>query len=345
MTRDAASPLYRTHDLAWRTACAELKERIRAEGPLLPGTPGTLYRREGTGRAYWYRVYYAIPGVQAEDLVGPVQDTAAHATMAARIAEAQGVAEQVVRLRKLGFQVADKAVARVLIELHNRALFTAGLVLTGTLAYMAWLNELGIVTAAARTMDIDLARRATLELAAPVALGDALRATRLPFVTVPGMPSQAPSTSFKLPGREGLRIDLLAPGRTWGAALAAPELAFHAQTIPHYAWLLDGAEDGVALAGGHAVPVRLPACARLMWHKLYASGQRRGEPEKAAKDIRQAATLAAALVEQDDADLSAILRTAPPPLVGAARRQLARVRRELAGHPQAAEAIEAALGR
>ena len=40
-------------------------------------------------------------------------------------------------LRKLGFQAADKSAARVLVELHNRGAFDAGLPLVGTLAFMA----------------------------------------------------------------------------------------------------------------------------------------------------------------------------------------------------------------
>ena len=67
-------------------------------------------------------------------------------------------------LRKLEFQVAEKTVARVLVELHNTGLIASGLVLVGTLGYMAWLNEFGAKAVTARTQD-------------------------------KGMPNQAPSTS------------------------------------------------------------------------------------------------------------------------------------------------------
>lgn len=36
---------------------------------VLAGTPGTLVKRTGTGHAYWYRVYYPVPGIQAEHWV------------------------------------------------------------------------------------------------------------------------------------------------------------------------------------------------------------------------------------------------------------------------------------
>lgn len=49
------APLYREHELAFRTQYAELKERSLAAGVLLPGTPGSLAPRAGTGYGYWYR--------------------------------------------------------------------------------------------------------------------------------------------------------------------------------------------------------------------------------------------------------------------------------------------------
>ena len=50
------SRLFREHELAFRTQYAELKERTLAAGDLLPGTPGSLALRSGTGYPYWYRV-------------------------------------------------------------------------------------------------------------------------------------------------------------------------------------------------------------------------------------------------------------------------------------------------
>ena len=91
-------------------------------------------------------------------------------------------AKQVSALSKLGYQVADKGVAAVLVELHNRRIFEAGLVVVGTLAYMSWLNEYGAMAAAARTQDLDLARRQSLKLATPISFLASMQATQLPFV-------------------------------------------------------------------------------------------------------------------------------------------------------------------
>lgn len=338
-----SAPLFRPQELAFRTQYAELKERSLQAGPLLPGTPGTLYLRSGTGSGYWYRVYYAVPGKQAETLVCREDDKAARQAMQERIDFANWSTTQVSSLRKLGFQVADKPVARVLVELHNLGAFEAGLVLVGTLAYMVWLNELGAIAVSARTQDVDLARRQMLKLAAPVEFLKTMQATGLPFAEVPGLPSSQPSTSVKLPGVQGLRIDILAPGAPLGHVIQIPELAWAAQAVPHYDYLLADPEPAALLAGGHCIPLRLPQAARLVWHKLYASAKRQGFPEKTAKDRIQAATLAAALTEHEAESLTTAFDDAPEEIKITAASQLAVLKKLLTGHAEAQALISQCL--
>jgi hypothetical protein len=251
--------------------------------------------------------------------------------------------------------VADKDAARVLVELHNCGLFAGmgagaggeagdGLVVVGTLAFMGWLNELGARATAARTQDIDLARRQPLKLAAPLSFLQTVQATSLKFSAIPTLSLKAPSTSVKLPGAAGLRVDLLADGPEVGQVIPVPELNWHAQTIPHFGYLLREARRAVMLAGGHAVPVNLPSPERFVWHKLYSSTARVASRDKASKDLLQAATLAAVLVEQDDLLLGEALKDAPTDLVRAARARLPALRELLGLHPQTLAAIEDALG-
>src|SRR5450631_3549242 len=100
-------PLYRTHELSFRTQYAEVKERSRAAGRLLPGTPGRLVLRDGTGYRYWYRTYYSVPGQEVEDFVCKDGDGATLLDAKARIEFSDWVARQVRDLRKLEFQVAE----------------------------------------------------------------------------------------------------------------------------------------------------------------------------------------------------------------------------------------------
>ena len=223
----------------------------------------------------------------------------------------QWMLERVTQLRKLGFQVADRETARVLVELHNLGVFEAGLVLVGTLAYMARLNDLGIAAFSSRTRDIDVARESRIKLAIQLEFLSALKTTALPFVEVPGLTPRSPSTSAKLPGAGGLRIDVLTSGASLGTPVVIPELSWHAQAIPFYDYLLKDAEPSAVLAAGHCVPVRIPQASRFIWHKLYSSRSRRGEPEKAKKDYQQAVTLTAALGGDGSTELKAAFREAP----------------------------------
>lgn len=328
------------------TLYAELAERARFEGALLPGTPGSLALRlrEGSG-AYWYRRYYAAPGLpQSEDFVCREDDTSAHEAMRLRIEAAEWSAMQVAHLRRLGMQVADKDVARVLVEAHNRGLFAAGLALVGTLAFMSWLNELGARAIASRTEDLDLARRQPLKLAVAVPLRQAMEATGLGFVEVPAFRPGGPSTSLKRRGKEGLRVDLLTSGRELGQLVPVPELQWHAQTVPHFDYLLAELRPLSILAGGHCVPALAPAPERMAWHKLYSSTRRAADTAKSQKDLKQAATLLAVLVERDNLLLTPSAAAAPDEIRQAAHQRLPSLRELLRPHPQALEEVQRALG-
>lgn len=310
-------------------------------GELLPGTPGSLALRKGTGHAYWYRVFYPVPGKTEEKFVCSEKDADQLESVRQQMAYHEWAAKQVSNLRKLGFQVADKSVARVLVELHNRQAFDAGLILVGTLAFMSWLNELGGMTIAARTQDVDIARGQRLKLAAPFPFLETIKATGLPFVPVPGLPSQTPSTSVKLPGVQGLRVDVLTSGDVLGAVVAVPELEWCAQAVPFYDYLLEDPEPAAMLAGGHCIPVKLPQAARFVWHKLYASTQRRGFKEKAEKDRQQALVLAGLLAENEAHLLAEAWQAIPTGMLAAIRPLSDKLVLSAEGHPELQDVFRA----
>lgn len=346
MRRAAADrPLFVPFEGPVASLYAELVERTRTESRLLTGTPGSLALRERPGfGSYWYRRHYDSPGTrQVEDFVCKKDDQQTYEAMRERIEAAEWSLEQVRNLRQLGMQVADKDAARVLVEMHNRELFSAGLVLVGTLAFMAWLNELGVKAVVSRTQDIDLARRQKLKLAAPLPFMDAVKATKLGFFAIPGLSAAASSTSVKRPGKEGLRVDVLTSGAELGTVVSVPELDWHAQAIPHFDYLLASPRRAATLAGGHCVPVNAPAPERLAWHKLYSSTRRVNDSAKSEKDLRQAATLLAVLVERDNLGLVATAAAVPREVLDAARQRLPSLRSLLAPHPQALDEVEQAL--
>jgi hypothetical protein len=327
--------LYRLHEAAIRALYADVKDRAKSTVELLPGTPGTLVKRAGTGHQYWYRSYYPAPRKRSEQFVGTVSNAAAYEAMHGRIAGSELTAKQVAALAKFGYQVADKVVAGVLVELRNRKMFDAGLVVVGALAYISWLNEYGAVTPGAKMQNhLELARRQPLKLETPAAFLATMQATQLPFAALPGGSGKKPPTSVKLPGA-GLRVDLFAPGPIAGETIAIPELGWHAQAMPFYGYLLEGSRDAAILAGGHCIPAQLPEVGRLVWYQLYTSTRRGKDAALAESDLVQAATLAALMVERDAALLRESYRAAPRELRNAAHSRLPRLERLLAEHPGA----------
>ncbi|WP_325481789.1 GSU2403 family nucleotidyltransferase fold protein [Piscinibacter sp.] len=336
-------PLFRLHELAFRTQYAELKERASSTEFLLPGSPGTLVKRSATGRSYWYRAYQEATGKQVEDLVCRDTDENRYEQAVGAVAFAKWMGAQVRILRKLEFQVADKGVARVLVELHNTKLLADGLCVVGTLGYMAWLNELGARAVTARTQDIDLAASQSLKLAAPASFLDVIAGTKLGFHPVPGLTPGAGSSSVKLAGAEGLRVDILTPGTQTGLLVDLPALHWHGQTIAHYDYLLQDTRAAAILAGGHCIPVRLPAPERFVWHKLYSGIVRKNFPEKALKDLRQATALAAVLTEQDEYVLPDSATELPPGIKKALTARMAVLLKSLDGSPPTQNALKRAL--
>jgi hypothetical protein len=82
---------------------------------------------------------------------------------------------------------------------------------------------------------------------------------------------------------------------------------------------------------------------RFVWHKLYSSTTRVNDPTKARKDFLQAATLAAVLVEQDDALFEESTHDVPPVVLAAARTRLRLLREPLKAHAQTLAQFERAL--
>lgn len=290
------------------------------------------------------REHIRVDGRKVDEYLGAEKSVDERRVAALReaIDLARGLAAASAQLRLLGYQRVERKAAAVLEVLFNHGLFQAGLALVGSHAYGALLNELGVIAPGYRTQDVDLARAQPLAIALP---GDMnfrklLQETGLAFVPVPGMPSHAPSVSFKLPGRETLAVDLLVPGREAGRAVPVKELGAHAQSIPLLDYLIDAPIDGVILSPNQVIPVRLPSPERFVLHKLYASQSRRADRGKSRKDLEQAAVLAAALEEDAPGSLLEAFASFPQKGRAAARRAAQAAARMLEGaHAQAHAAL------
>ena len=316
--------LFRRHDPAARARYEDLKQLALTQQRALAGTPGTLKHRTQAGKRYWVREHIRADGRKADEYLG-----AESALPAARVAAlrhelelARALAAGSSALRLFGYQRIDRKPAAVLAALFNRGLFTAGLTLVGSHAYGVLLNELGVSAAGYRTQDIDIARSKPLRIALPEDLPfqAVLAESGLRLAPVPGLSARQPATSFKLPGAEGLAVDLLLPGRKAGEVRPAPELHAFAQSIPLLDFLVEEPLHAVVLSPNQVIPVKVPAPERMALHKLYASQARRALRDKARKDIDQAAVLTAALEQDTPGSLADAFRELPAAAKPAVRR-------------------------
>ena len=320
----AANRLFRRHDPASQTRYQDLKQLARSQRRVFAGTPGTLKHRIQAGRRYWVREYIRADRRKVDEYLGP-EKSIEEATIAAvrdEIGLAKALAAGSSTLRVFGYQRIERKPAAVLGVLFNRGLHQAGLTLVGSHAYGALLNELGVLAPGYRTQDLDFARARPLAIALPegMTFQQILEESGLRFVSVPGMPSHRPSSSFKLPGAEGLGVDLLVPGDELGAVVPVSELGAHAQAIPYLDFLIKEPIEGVVLSPNQVIPVKLPSPERFVLHKLFSSQSRKTDRDKVRKDLEQAAVLAAVIEEDTPGRLGDVFRRMPAAGKTAVRR-------------------------
>jgi hypothetical protein len=294
--------LYRAHDAAGQAKYQEVKQLARTQARVLAGTPGVLKQRTIAGKRYWMREYIRADGKKVDEYFGAADGLGEEriAALRAEIELARALAGGSAQLRLFGYQRIDRKPAAVLAVLFNHGLTQRGLVLIGSHAYGATMNELGIIAAGYRTQDVDIARAGRLSIAMPegATFASLLNESGLGFVPVPGLRPQQASASFKIPGAQALAVDLLVPGNVAGAIVPVPELAAHAQTVPFLDFLVDDPVASVVLSPNQVIPVRVPAPERFAVHKLFSSQSRKSDRDKIRKDLSQAAALAAAVEEE-----------------------------------------------
>jgi hypothetical protein len=339
-----ARALYRKHDAAGQARYQDLKRLSHSQSRVLAGTPGTLKQRTQSGNRYWVREYIRVDGKKSDDYIGRVGtvDAAAIEKLKREIELARALASGSANLRLFGYQRIERKPAAVLEVLFNRGLIRAGLVLVGSHAYGALLNELGINAPGYKTQDIDVARAQPLSIALAEGFDfqALLNETGLTFVPVPGMPSDRPSASFKLPGAETLAVDLLVPGRKTGEVIPVRELRTYVQAIALLDFLIADDVQAVALSPNQVIPVRIPSPERFALHKLFSSQSRRSDRDKIRKDLHQAAVLAAAVEEETPGRLRDAFKSIPSHARTAVRRGAAAAARLLGpGHEEANEAL------
>lgn len=348
----AVTPLYRLHAPALAATHADLENHAMATREVFAGTPGSVViRSNATGTLFYARQYYDHDRVKRDRYIaGPVGSPQADALADAwrnRIAEKNEYLQSVKILLREGYLALGPKPFAALAPLCTHGLFAAGALLVGTHAFSSIANRLGIRVSAFPTEDIDVARPDALKLAAVPDGGllGMLRESGIKFVAVPEFDPRTPSTKFKEAGRSRMQVDLLVPARGKEVTIRpVPELGTHATALPYLGYLLAESQPGIVMSHHGVAAVRTPVPERYAVHKLVVSRLRTGRSEKSLKDLRQAATLIAAMAELFPGAFAQAFAKLPATATKHARSSLELVKPLLAAHPKAGEEISDLLG-
>lgn len=297
-------------DPAVQTLYAELVQRAWEThlGEVL-AAEGTVIARRIKGRRYWY---LKPSDGSAHRYLGPdspgVQEAVAHRRETA--AAARGMRILVKSILGGGAPRLAASAGRALAALARAGTFRLRGVMVGTTAYQVYGPMLGVrlPAAAAVTRDLDIAQFQSISVAVEdrtdLPLLQALRSIEPEFREQPQR-GRGLSTAY-VNGSGDFRVEILCPNRgpDRSAPMDLPALGAAGTPLRFLDYLIRGEVKAVAL-WGNGIPVNVPAPERYAVHKLLFGVERSGRaPQKAAKDIRQAAALLAALQAERPDDLA-----------------------------------------
>jgi hypothetical protein len=331
--------LFVPHHLSLQTAYSDLRRQSEEQRFVLVGTPGTVSTRVVNGRDFFYRQHYDANGKKAADYLGSVDDAEGRERareVGEQIEIANALLDVARMLARSGYVRVDARTDAVIAALANNNLFRAGGVLVGAHAYGSLLNELGVRAGAQATEDIDVARDRALSPPAAKPFEKMLEDAKLRFHPIPELDRKKPSTSWKPPGADRLRVDLLVP--TQGSevkVLEVRDLHGHAKGMPYLRYLLHEPIESIVIGRSAVIPVKVPRPERLAWHKMLVSTLRRRESHKRGKDVAQAAVLVAVLAQREPGALEEAYEAVPRSVRKNVRAASVEVVAELTKHAHA----------
>lgn len=304
--------LHQEFSLAAQTAFAGLDTAARQAdlNRSIADLPGGFAKKMVAGRTYWYYQVKNPDGQLRQSYVGP-DDGATQALIQRHGDPTHKLAQQqLLRLARAAIELGCADIppkhARVIERLANSGLFSAGGILVGTHAFLAYQNIFGVRwTAGAATLDLDFAHaRRNVSLALPENLeldtGAAIDSLEMGFI-----PNQA-HTSFRKADEPDFDLDFLTSrGRTGDTPVSVPRLNLTMQPLRFMELSLQDPMRATLIARSGPIVVNLPRPERYALHKLLVYGERaQAQRTKARKDIAQAAALLDYLLIHDVADIA-----------------------------------------
>ena len=187
-------------------------------------------------------------------------------------------------------------------RLNEIGFFSAGGVLVGAHAFLAYGNALGVAWRdLGRTQDIDFAHAGkAVSLVLPSDLqvkpGEAIESLQMGFLPVSGLSGKSGGIDL-IPFEPEFRLDFLTPLHRGGdTPYLHPQLNITLQPLPFMEYSLEKFEQTVIFCAEGTVLVNVPSPERYALHKLLVYGERSGTfRAKSGKDLAQSARLCAYL--------------------------------------------------
>jgi hypothetical protein len=278
-------------------------------GRSIADVPGGFAKKRVAGRDYWYYQIKMPDGQLQQSYVGP-DDAPTQALILAHADPATKSARQhLVRLTRAAIELGGAEIpakhAKVIGRLADSGLFSAGAILAGTHAFLAYQNALGLTwTGGAATLDLDFAHAGrnvslalpeNLKLDAPAAI----ESLQMGFV-----PNHS-KTSFKKSDEPDFDLDFsTSRGRSGDTPIHIAWLGLTLQPLRFMELSLEDPMRCTLLARSGPLVVNIPRPQRYALHKLLVYGERSQiQRTKANKDLLQAASLMDYLLTHDPIEL------------------------------------------
>ncbi len=291
-----------------QSAYAELLEVTRHQelARSVGNLSGSFNRKKVKGVDYWYYQFTDSAGRGTRQVfVGRDDEPLRALVEKARAKDTRHVDTLAKAAITLGCAGATPGHFRIVRRLNEIGFFSAGGVLVGAHAFLAYGNALGVAWRdLGRTQDIDFAHAGrNVSLALPSGLHvdtrDAIASLEAGFLPVPGFRPWDKTGSFVSKVDKQLRVDFLTPlvgGK--GDVYEHVQLGVNLQPLRFLEFILEDVHQAVVLSPVGAVMANVPDPARFALHKLLVFAERRARnPEKALKDLKHAAALLEVLCE------------------------------------------------
>jgi hypothetical protein len=303
--------LYQDSSLATQTAFAGLDTAARQADMTrsIADVPGGFAKKRVAGRDYWYYQIKTPDGQLQQSYVGPDDAPTQALILAHADPTSKSARQHLQRLTRSALELGGAEIpakhAKVIGRLVDSGLFSAGAILVGTHAFLAYQNVLGVTwTRGAATLDLDFAhagRNVSLALPENLKLDTPAAIESLQMGFVP----KHSKTSFKKSDEPDFDLDFLTSrGRTEDTPVHIARLGLTLQPLRFMELSLEDPMRCTLLARNGPLVVNLPRPQRYALHKLLVYGERsQNQRTKANKDVRQAASLMDYLLTHDAVEL------------------------------------------